>query len=726
MVDWQEIFGKEDPAQEQALEALFISHFPKTEERSAKIFAKVWQHECFKQETAALWEVLGQTGSASRALHCISDCINENKVEHWSSELISSVLFLAGASPRAGRLLIADPTLVSKVNKASKLSILGLEEEVIEFTSLETKKFEARLRQFRNREILGVALAELRGVDVLLTAAQITALAEICVRAALAHHEKLVCASMGLKQPPCEYTVIGMGKLGGNELNFSSDIDLLYFYARDHELSDEGTSHEYFVRLFGRMQKSLSQVTEDGFVFRVDTDLRPEGRKGPLANSIAGAERYYQTWGQTWERAAWIKARPIAGDEEFGAQVLRMMQAFVFRKSLDFSAIEEIVTMKKKVDQENRRHVRGRLKMGINVKLGIGGIREIEFFVQAQQLLYGGRQAQVRNQNTLESLKRLESVGLVNALTRETLVTAYRLLRLVEHRLQIVEDQQTHTIPTDSAQRLELARTLGLKDAEALTTLLKENMSAVHEYFSALLASSKDEQEIPDAIVDLLDERLDDKERIEVLHAYGARHPFQALSSITAAARVPKSPFHPRAPSKERRLAQLLLQELVESPDVDRALKYLPELIRGCTLHHGFLSQLHKPSLRRGISRVLGASDLVARILVSSPSLLQSVLIESESPAVVDLNEVIQKRLAHNKADLELALGTLRKIKQKEILRLALADMANQLPLESVSLRLTKMAEVFVEWAMKLAAQELKIRYGALRDSELVVIAGGS
>jgi glutamate-ammonia-ligase adenylyltransferase len=724
MIDFQALYSKQDPARE--LCAVFLSRFGQSQTDVAPLFAELWTSPSIKKNAEYLWGILAQVGDHAQALRCLNACGPKLFTEELCADDLAAVLLLAGASPRAARLLAARPALASEANHLSTRLGEDLAASCEAAAQLDTDAFERQLRRIRNRQMLAIALAELRSVDVLKTASYIAELAERSVRAALIHHQAEVCLAFGLETPPCAYSVIGMGKLGGGELNFSSDIDLLYFYAEDRELADGRTSHEFFIRLFMRMQQSLSQVTEDGFVFRVDTDLRPEGRKGPLANSLAGAERYYQSWGQTWERAAWIKARPIAGEADFGQAILKMMQAFVYRKSMGFEAIEEIVSMKQKVDHENRRRVRSRLRAGLDLKLGIGGIREIEFFVQSHQLLYGGRQPRLRHTNTMESLKRLESAGVVNALAREILVSAYRFLRLTEHRIQFFEDQQTHALPLDALRLDQLARTLGTSGGVALRVALDEIMASVHEHFSGLLASSKDEQLIPDSVIEILDEGLDDDLRAQQLHEHGARHPMQALASIATVARINGSPFHPRASARERRLAQLLMQELLASPDFDRAIKYLPDLIRACTLHQGFLSQLRRPALRRGIGRILGASDHLARILLSSPALLQNVLIESSSPATLDLDAVIEKRLGIIPRDLERSLGSLRKIKQKEILRIALADMADQLSLEALGKRLSKMAEVFVSWSVRLATEEMELRYGCLENSELVVLAGGS
>jgi glutamate-ammonia-ligase adenylyltransferase len=255
---------------------------------------------------------------------------------------------------------------------------------------------------------------------------------------------------------PSEFSILGMGKLGGGDLNHSSDIDLIYFYSSDGGdfqgggSSQKMTHHEYFVRLGELLTRFLSERTQDGFVYRVDLDLRPEGQKGTLANSVDAMEVYYESFGDNWERMALTKARPIAGDLSLGEDLLRRVQAFVYPRVSDFSTLEQIRDLKNRIEQSLHERVSSGIDPqgpGYNVKLGIGGIREIEFFVGAFQRLYAGRDTALQDRNTLSALSRLVSQGIVSEEDGQQLDKAYRFLRTAENHLQMLEERQTHSLP---------------------------------------------------------------------------------------------------------------------------------------------------------------------------------------------------------------------------------------------------------------------------------------
>ena len=267
---------------------------------------------------------------------------------------------------------------------------------------------------------------------------------------------------------PAEMTVIGMGKLGGNELNFSSDIDIIYFYESDKgetsgirdssgDMKGVISLHAFFNKLGEMISKALSQVTEDGFVFRVDVGLRPEGKSGDMAVSLRSAEIYYESWGQSWERTAMLKARPVAGSLELGEQLLKTLQPFVYRKYLDYNLIEDMKDMKQKIDASLTRSMEGET----NLKLGRGGIREIEFFIQALQLVYAGKNPHLRERNSLKALDTLLAARLISEEDHLRLSDAYRFLRTVEHRIQVVQERQTHNLPTKDDEILALSRRSG-------------------------------------------------------------------------------------------------------------------------------------------------------------------------------------------------------------------------------------------------------------------------
>lgn len=684
---------------------------------------------------------LARVGSPRRAALCLAAGVQSLEEMRGDASplfvepILEVLLKLSGASARAARLLAADPTLAielgafnpktvadGRVNYAEALQRIVLK------ANGNTEQFDRLLRRFRHRQLLRLALLELRDADVRDTAAALADLAAAALEASLKHHRSILVEQHGLPDPACEVAVVGMGKLGGRELNYSSDIDLIYFYEHDTGQVGELSMHQFHVRLFERVTASLSRITDHGFVFRVDLDLRPEGRQGPLANSLASAERYYETWGRTWERAAWVRARPVAGDSAFGRRVLDTLRPFVYRRSFDLKAIEDILQMKTQIDREVAKKGRSRLRTGLDLKLGRGGIREIEFYVQALQLLHGGREPRLQLTNTLSALQTLEASGRITRRTRSVLADAYTFLRRVEHRIQLVEEQQTHTLPQDLKAQEHLARSLGFADAAALRAALHQHMGAAHELFAGLLGKAEDDEALPPDIEAVADPSQSDEVRVEALASLGAVHPRAALENLKTAERIPGSPLHPRADRERRGVGVRLLWACCESPDVDRALTHFPDLLKAVLGHGTYLQQLEDPTRRRGVARLLGASDLLARILVSQPSLVPQVILAVPLAPTEALEHSLVERLASSQGDIELALGTLRNIKHEELLRIAVAELGEAIDGETTNVRLSRLAEMLISAALKLAVDEQSERFGHPEDPEaaIVILAGGT
>ena len=332
------------------------------------------------------------------------------------------------------------------------------------------------LRRWTAREKLRIAARELLahpGHDVDVTSRELADLADVCCEIALAEAQAWAEARFGTpiasNGASCAFSVIGMGKLGGRELNAGSDIDLMLFYETDDGFVvppspsvGAHTLHEHFTRVAQRFVATLDEATEDGVVWRVDLRLRPEGTRGPLVNALAATERYYETWGRTWERAALVRARPVAGDPAFGERLLGALAPFVWRRAVNPSVVDEMGAMLG----------RARAEAGIGVdddlKIGQGGIREVEFFAQSLQLVWGGREPRVRGANTVEALRRLRARGFVTEREERELSDAYYFLRRLEHRVQFATGQQTHSIPRDPAMVERIARSLGYDGADPL------------------------------------------------------------------------------------------------------------------------------------------------------------------------------------------------------------------------------------------------------------------
>ena len=350
------------------------------------------------------------------------------------------------------------------------------------------------LRLFAQRERLRVAARELlasESGDIDTTAREISDIAQVCIE--IATTEALGWAAARFGPPvtsagtPCAFTVLGMGKLGGRELNCGSDVDLLLFYETDDGEARlavgaapvEQTLHEHFARVTQRLTATLEDATDEGMCWRVDLRLRPEGSRGPLVNALSAAERYYETWGRTWERAALLRARPVAGDVAFGQEVLDALSPFVWRKVVDPRIAVEMTDLV----------IRGRNELSSeperDLKLGPGGIREAEFFVQSLQLIWGGREPSLRVSNTLEALRRLRARGLVTDRESGELDAAYLTLRRLEHRVQFATGLQTHLLPRGELLEI-IARTVGFASSKELEKDLDKTRRRVATRFASL------------------------------------------------------------------------------------------------------------------------------------------------------------------------------------------------------------------------------------------------
>jgi glutamate-ammonia-ligase adenylyltransferase len=365
-----------------------------------------------------------------------------------------------------------------------------------------------------------------------------------------------------------------MGKLGGRELNYSSDVDLVYVYERDGEQAPGRTLAQFFYRLAEEVTRALREVTPDGLCFRVDLRLRPGGGEGPVAVALPAALSYYEAWGQTWERAAWLKARPVGGDRALGEALVAELAPFVYRRYLDFGTIEDLKEMKRRVDASLRNPEEARR----NVKLGRGGIREVEFVVQAQQLVHGGKDARLRLRATLPTLAALGACGYVDPAQTGRLAAAYRFLRDVEHKIQIVQERQTQVIPSAPDDLLALVRRLGFLGSEAVDAFWAahaEHTTAVRAAFVALFHGAEQERrrEADPELTALVEELAQEERALWRLGRLGFRSLEDAYRELRLLRDGP-----PHAPASARRrqalaaLAPALLGEIAQSADPDRAL----------------------------------------------------------------------------------------------------------------------------------------------------------
>jgi len=595
------------------------------------------------------------------------------------------------------------------------------------------------LRQYKYREVLRISARDLSGVaDLVEITAELSSLAAATLQVACQHCEQLLQAEYGLpledlaEDAPADstptqasFTVFGMGKLGGWELNFSSDIDLIFFYSSSHgtttgvadlsgKIKNKIELHSYFVKLSEWLTRAIGQVTADGFVFRVDLDLRPEGRSGEMACSLNAAESYYESWGQNWERSAMMKARPVAGCLELGEQLLKALQPFIYRRYLDYGMVDDLKQMKKKIDS----HQAQQKQCENNLKLGKGGIREIEFFTQALQLVYAGKNPQVRERSTLSALCLLRDEGYVPVEDAQTLRQAYIFLRTVEHRIQVVQERQTHNLPINDAELLNLARRCGFDDYATFKQVLEEHRDQVTRIYRGLFYVSEDESvdEIKPVIRFLLDEESDSDLVKDVLEENGFRQPDGAYETLL---RFREGKFGNHMTRRVRRYYErvlpLIIQAIVDSPEPDMAFNNFEGFLlraRG----HGTLYALlaENVAIIELLTSLFSTSTFLSRIFIQRPEILDSLV--SSCHVVGDKSlEVLHDEFAAQMADTldyEDQLDTLRRFRNEEFLRIALNDLRGDIMQGRSLMQLSNLALVCLAAAVDIARTELIARFG--------------
>ena len=598
----------------------------------------------------------------------------------------------------------------------------------------------ARLRRYKRREYLRIGARDLVGLaPVEETTAELSTLADFTLDTAYRFCRASLERRHGQVRMPGasrrnRFVILGMGKLGGRELNFSSDIDLIYLYETDEPATSRALPPpEFFSRLAEDLTRAMGEVTEDGIVFRTDLRLRPMGSQGPSAQPVAAASLYYESWGQCWERSALIKARPVAGDIELGEAFLEDIRPFVYRRYLDFSTVEELREMKARIERQQLAGGDGARR---NVKLGHGGIREVEFFIQALQLVNGGYDARIRQRNSLEALAELSRHGYVPAEESEAMSAAYRFLRNVEHKIQILAHQQTHEIPDGAAHERTLARRLGYlepRDAEeqAFWQDYQTHTGVVRASFQRLFYGAREETAAhgarPEAGVWL---ELDRREAVvQALREHGFADPDKGYRDLLAVRDGSgATPPGPKRRKVMRDLMPALMEAIAGSAEPQQALHHMAQF--GCRIgaRTGFLSLLaENPKTTRLLIDLFAHSRFLSELFVNRPELLDS-LIRVDLTRVVktrtEMLEELRAAMAEDR-DLEERLDHLRRYRVEEFLRLGLHDLGGELEFDDAIAQLTDLAEACLEAALALAGNELERRQGAPEPGRFAVLAMG-
>ncbi len=590
------------------------------------------------------------------------------------------------------------------------------------------------LRLFRRRIMVRIAWAQaLRLVTEESTLQQLSALAETLIvsardwlYAACCREWGTPCSADGTPQP---LLILGMGKLGGNELNFSSDIDLIFSWPENGATRGgrrELDNAQFFTRLGQRLIKVLDQPTQDGFVYRVDMRLRPFGDSGPLVLSFAALEDYYQEQGRDWERYAMVKAR-IMGDNDgvYATELRAMLRPFIFRRYIDFSVIQSLRNMKSMIAREVRR--RG---LKDNIKLGAGGIREVEFIVQVFQLIRGGREPSLQQRSLLPTLIAIDQLHLLPAGDADTLREAYLWLRRLENLLQSINDEQTQTLPGDELNRARLAWGMGVADWQALSDTLDQHMAAVRRIFNELIGDddtdTQDEQ-LSEQWRELWQDTLEDDDATPVLAHLADGDRIRVVALIADFRReLTRRTIGPRGRQVLDHLMPHLLSQVCPRADAPVPLARLMPLLSGIVTRTTYIELLSEfPGALKHLISLCAASPMVASQLARYPLLLDELLDPSTlyQPTAMDAyrDELRQYLLRVPEEDEEQQLEALRQFKQAQLLRVAAADIAGTLPVMKVSDHLTWLAEAMIDAVVQQAWTQMVARFGQpthLRDRE--------
>ena len=521
---------------------------------------------------------------------------------------------------------------------------------------------------------------------------------------------------------PQQMVILGMGKLGAVELNLSSDIDLIFAYPEGGEtvgVKRALDNQEFFIRLGQRLIKALDPMTVDGFVFRVDMRLRPYGSSGALVLSFNALEQYYQDQGRDWERYAMIKARVVAGDQTAGAQLLDMLRPFVYRRYLDFSAIEALRTMKQLIQQEVRRK-----GMADNIKLGSGGIREVEFIAQAFQLIHGGRDLSLQQRPLLKVLSTLEGQGYLPPAVISELREGYEFLRYTEHAIQAIADRQTQMLPDGAQDQARIAFMLGFADWQAFHEKLMFWRGRVAWHFAQVIADPDEEEGADCEVVvggewlPLWEEAQDEEAACRQLEEGGFKDASKALKALASLRGSPQLRAMQRL-GRERLDAFIprLLAQAVEHDNPDLVLERVLPLVEAVARRSAYLVLLtENPGALRRLLTLCAASPWIAEQITRFPLLLDELLNEGrlfKPPLAPELAAELRERLTRiPEDDLEQQMEALRHFKLAHRLRVAASEIAGSLPLMKVSDYLTWLAEAILEQVLALAWRQTVAKYG--------------
>jgi len=550
-----------------------------------------------------------------------------------------------------------------------------------------TRENFAALRFWKGREMTRVALRELANLAPLEeTTAELSHIAEICVRRVFEHWNREFRKHYG--SPDAEFAILALGKLGGAELNHSSDIDLLFLYSEEGQLMPQFSYHEFFNRLGKKILETFSTRHQEGSLFRVDLRLRPEGSAGPLARSLESMENYYAGFGETWERLALIKACGIAGSRELAYEFLRQHQPFIYPKSPTPDLLDEIANIKRRIERD----VVGPDNLERDVKLGRGGIREIEFIVQALQLIHGAQHPFLQEASMLRALRALRELDLLPRDEVLTLDNTYRFLRRVEHRLQIEAEQQTHTVPQEPEPLQRLALSLRFSSVEDFTAALQERMRAVRPIFQRITSETSPNDSGAKIGLEIFNDQ---------------KHAAKTLADLARR----QGSFHiaPRTRQVFSKLRPVLLEWLARAADPDATLNQFVRFVEAYGLRSLLFELLvTNPRLLELLVKTFDASRFAGDLLIRHPQLLEEITRDPAfyQPRSIDENLRRLESLGANASKLD----PVRAYRRRQLLRIVLRDALGLTDPLAVFNELSDLAEACLLFTTRLlGAEELTI-----------------
>ncbi|WP_282145337.1 bifunctional [glutamate--ammonia ligase]-adenylyl-L-tyrosine phosphorylase/[glutamate--ammonia-ligase] adenylyltransferase [Alteromonas stellipolaris] len=572
--------------------------------------------------------------------------------------------------------------------------------------------------------------------------AQVSALADVLITSAYQWLYTMLSAKHGVpcgEDGPIHMYIMGMGKLGGRELNFSSDIDLIFAYSEKGMTNGEKKpieNQQFFTRLAQKLIQALNKITTDGQVYRVDMRLRPFGESGPLVMHFDAMEDYYQEQGRHWERFAMVKARVINDDSsEDVASLNGILKPFTFRRYLDFTTIDALRSMKHLIATEIRRR-----RLSNNIKLGAGGIREVEFFAQSFQLIHGGRELELQSKSLLTTLDKLAEFEIVETDVTEQLRTDYLFLRKTEHTLQQCQDRQTQTLPDSEWEKNALIAVLGFSSYDAFMAKLQSTMSRIHGHFNELVEEAKDthtsEDTLFEACRDAWQLSLDKEEFSTTLTPFISVEEAQGICTQLQEFKTNQRGY--RMGQKGEDTLNKLIPEILcvlikfDPSKANNVLKRIFGVIDAITGRTTYLDLLlENPNVLQQLVKLCDRSEWIANEIKRFPLLLDELLTplylqQQNSDITTSKYEYAQElrqtmlRVEHD--DVELAMDTWRQFKLCQQLRIAASDISGSLPIANVSDKLTVLAEVLLEHVIEAAWHQVSARFGVprhLNDGEL-------